>query len=194
MLSKSWAQVSVVFYLKSKYGFKRSLRLVEGEKETSRSEIRTHSVLLALWFLPLNTPYPATRGATVLYPCMVYDCGPKSTLEIKVLLQFEKKKKRVHSVACLDPSKVHSEHEWKSPNETYCLTHCSFKGLLGAIRQENSRIFGSVCASVGAEVLLALKNLHLPWQLTRTPNRWLDPRTGSLNSRAIQLRLADHLT
>jgi hypothetical protein len=93
MLSKSWAQVSVVFYLKSKYGFKRSLRLGEGEKETSRSEIRTHSVLLALWFLPLNTPYPATRGATVLYPCMVYDCGPKSTLEIKVLLQFEKKKK-----------------------------------------------------------------------------------------------------
>lgn len=56
---KSWAQVSVVFHLTSKYGFKRSLRLGEGEKETSRGRIRTHSV------------------------------------------------------ACLDPSKAHSAHEWK---------------------------------------------------------------------------------
>jgi hypothetical protein len=30
----------------------------------------------------------------VLYPCVVYDCGPESALEIKVLLQFAEKKIR----------------------------------------------------------------------------------------------------
>lgn len=44
MIGKSWVQVSVVFHLKSKYGFKKSLRLGGGEKETSRSGIRTPRV------------------------------------------------------------------------------------------------------------------------------------------------------
>lgn len=49
--------------------------------------------------------------------------------------------------------------------------------------QENSRIFGSVYASIGAGDLLALKNLHLPWKTTRTPSQWLGLTAGSPNRR-----------
>jgi hypothetical protein len=37
--------------------------------------------------------YAATRHATVLYPCVVYDRGPESALELKVLLQFAEKRR-----------------------------------------------------------------------------------------------------
>jgi hypothetical protein len=48
-------------------------------------------------FLP---PYPVTWGSMVLYPCMVYDLGPKSALELKVLLQFTARPFLVSDLGC----------------------------------------------------------------------------------------------
>jgi hypothetical protein len=36
----------------------------------------------------------------VLYPCVVYDCGPKSTLEIKVFLQFALRQFLMSNLGC----------------------------------------------------------------------------------------------
>ena len=59
--------------------------------------------------------YPLTQllGAhTVLYPCMVYDCGPQRALGIKVLLRFASRLFLVSDFGC-HLSRVRT---WGSPH------------------------------------------------------------------------------
>jgi hypothetical protein len=48
----------------------------------------------------------------VLYPCVVYDCGPESTLEIKVLLDFAARPFLMSDLGCC-LSRVRT---WGSPH------------------------------------------------------------------------------
>ena len=78
-----------------------NLRIIgvdENEDFQIKGSVNIFNKIIEENFPNLKKEMPGTK---VLYPCVVYDCGPESALEIKVFLQFAARRFLVSDLRCL---------------------------------------------------------------------------------------------